>query len=91
MNSLDNFENSNKPVEQPIPVGDWVLNILILAIPLVNIIMLFVWAFGSDTPTTKANWAKAHLIWIAIAFLLTFLFFAIFGTAILMGAGESGF
>ena len=30
----------------PMSVGDWVITFLITAIPFVNFIMLFVWAFG---------------------------------------------
>ena len=51
--------------ERPIPriypevsIGNWVITLIILAIPLVNIIMLFVWAFNRNTNITKANWAK---------------------------------
>ncbi|HSH26671.1 MAG TPA: hypothetical protein VK972_02700, partial [Wenzhouxiangella sp.] len=36
-------------------------------IPLVNLIMLLVWAFSSSTPPSKANWAKAALLWMVIA------------------------
>lgn len=52
---------------------DWVITILIAAIPLVGIIMLFVWGFGSNENPNKANWAKATLIWVAIAFALSFI------------------
>ena len=52
------IENENAPV---VTVGDWVLTYLIAAIPLVGIIMLFIWAFGNDTNPNKANWAKAAL------------------------------
>lgn len=58
---------------------DWLITLIITAIPLVGFIMLFVWAFGSDTNENKANWAKATLIIYAIAFALSLIFFAIFG------------
>jgi len=60
---------------RPITVGDWFLTILISAIPIINIIMLFVWGFGSSTHPSKANWAKAMLIWLVIAILFYFLIF----------------
>ena len=63
-----------------ISVGNWVITILLTAIPVVNIIMLFVWAFGSGTPQTKANWAKAMLIWVAISVILGAIWLMIFGT-----------
>jgi len=56
--------------QNPVSVGEWVLTYLILCVPIVNIVMLFVWAFGSSTNPSKANWAKASLIWFAIAFVL---------------------
>ena len=66
--------------EAPISVGDWVLTILILAIPIVNIIMLFVWAFSSDYSKSKSNFAKANLIWLLISIALAVIFFVIFGS-----------
>lgn len=59
---MDNQTTQYKPVA----LGDWMLTMLICAIPIVNIIMLFVWGFGSNTQPSKANWAKATLIWFAI-------------------------
>lgn len=56
--------------QNPVSVGDWLITYLLLSIPLVNIVMLFVWAFGSSTHPSKANWAKASLIWFAIVMVL---------------------
>lgn len=77
--------------EATISVGDWIVTILVASLPLIGIIMLFVWGFGSGTPTSKANFAKAALIWVAISIVLSFLFFAIFGTAIFLGAADNAF
>ena len=77
--------------EAPISVGDWVVTILVTTLPIIGIIMLFVWGFGSGTPISKANYAKAALIWVAISIVLSFLFFAIFGAAIFLGAGDNAF
>ncbi len=76
------MEGQNSEV---IKTSDWFVTILITSLPLIGIIMLFVWAFGAGTPETKANWAKAQLIWIAIAFAIGIFFFMIFGAAILAG------
>ncbi|WP_245599954.1 hypothetical protein [Paenibacillus harenae] len=38
---------------------------LIMIIPIVNIIMMFVWAFGEGNPS-KQNYFKASLLWAAI-------------------------
>ena len=53
------------PPETPMTVGQWLVTLLVLAIPCVNIIMLFVWGFGEGNKG-RANFCKAYLIWIAI-------------------------
>jgi len=35
--------------------------------------LLFVWAFSSTTKPTKANWAKASLVWAAIGIVISFI------------------
>src|SRR5690554_4950187 len=57
--------------EKVVSVPSWLLYLIILSIPLVNIIMLFVWAFGSGVNKNKSNLAKASLI---LAILYTILF-----------------
>ena len=59
-----------QPVAPVMSVGEWMLTLLILALPLVNIIMLFVWAFGGGTNPTS-------LIWIAIVIVLYVCFFSL--------------
>ena len=54
---------------QPVSMGDWVVTLLVAAIPLVGFIMYFVWAFSGGTPESKKNWARAVLIWMAIGFI----------------------
>jgi hypothetical protein len=61
----DEFDQSDT-----ILVGDWMVTYLIAAVPLVGFIMLWVWAFGSTTPPSKANWAKATLLFYVVAAVL---------------------
>lgn len=68
-----------KQSEAPMSVSDWVLTIFLTSIPLVGIIMLFVWAFGDNAIKTKSNYAKAMLIWFLIFIVLYVIIFAIFG------------
>ena len=56
-----------------VTTGNWIITYLIMCIPLINIIMLFVWAFGGGTQASKANWAKASLLWIVITIILVIL------------------
>lgn len=55
-----------------VTIGEWLITLLLAAIPVVNIVMLLVWAFGSNTKTSKANWAKATLIFVLIAIVFYF-------------------
>ena len=52
--------NSRKQnLEEPMSVGEWILVMLITAIPCVNIIMLFVGFWKNGTKKSKTNWARA--------------------------------
>lgn len=64
-------------------VGNWMLTLLLTIIPLVNIIMLLVWAFGSGTHPGKANWAKAMLLWFVIFIGLSILMTLIGGVGLM--------
>lgn len=67
----------NEQNEQPISVGQWMLNLFITYLPLVNFIMLIVWAVSNDIPKSKSNWAKARLIWMAIGIFLAIMFYGL--------------
>ena len=87
---MESFENPN---QQPMSVKDWLITFLILAIPVVGLVMLFIYAFGNDQNIHKQNWAKAQLIWMAIILALVFLVFLIFGSifAAAMAGGAGGY
>lgn len=55
-------------------LGDWLITFIVLAIPLVNIVMLFVWGFSSTTNPNKSNFCKAYLIIFLVMVVLFFLF-----------------
>jgi hypothetical protein len=50
--------------------------LLLISIPIINIIMLFVWALSSDTNETKSNFAKAVLMWFVVIIIIWILLFA---------------
>lgn len=70
---------------------EWLVTLLLLIIPLVNIIMLFVWAFGSGSNPSKANYAKATLIFAAIGLVLYILFGVIIFGSILGSLGAMNY
>lgn len=65
---------------EPISVKEWVITFVIMSLPIINFVMLFVWAFSKNIHLSKANWAKAALIWVAIIMVLYFLLFVIIGS-----------
>jgi hypothetical protein len=83
---MENYSHENSQREQPVSVGNWVLTMLVMVIPLVNLILLFVWAFNGRAAISKSNWAKATLIWMLIGVV----FYLLFGGAIIAALGLSG-
>jgi heme/copper-type cytochrome/quinol oxidase subunit 2 len=77
-----------------ISTGEWVLYIFLFSIPLINIIILCVWAFGSQTNPTKTNFGRAGLIWIVIWIVLYVIFglfvFSVFTTGMHQGGAGVG-
>jgi hypothetical protein len=57
-----------------ISLGEWIITLIVLAIPIVGLVMLFVWGFSSSTNPTKQNYCRAVLIFALIGFVLFFLF-----------------
>lgn len=50
------YQAGDGELEEPVTFADWMVTMLIMFIPCVNIIMMFVWAFGSTTKKSKANY-----------------------------------
>ncbi len=86
------MDQQNLPgtIRHEVSIGEWVVTILIASLPLIGLIMLFVWAFGDGANPSKKNWAIATLIWFAIAIVLAILFFVIFGAIIASMFGGMG-
>ena len=59
-------------MEKQMSLGDWILTYLLMCIPLVGIIMLFVWAFGGCDQPSKKTWAQATLVWAVVITVLWF-------------------
>ena len=59
------------PPEPPVRTSEWLWTILLTCIPVVNLVMLFVWGFGNTTKRSKRNWARAQLVITAIGIVLS--------------------
>ena len=63
-------QDSPLDLEEPMKVSEWLITFLIMMIPCVNIVMVFVWAFGSTEKKSKSNYFKASLIFFGIILAL---------------------
>ena len=79
---MENNQNANVRNTIPLTVGNYIVMMIITAIPILNIIMLFVWAFSKNTNLNKSNYAKANLIMIAIVICI-YIILAIAGISFL--------
>ncbi len=68
--------------EEPLSVGGWIGTLLVMCVPIVNLVMIFVWGFGNGNQGRK-NYALAVLI---LSLIVTALFIVI---TILNGAAIS--
>ena len=59
-----------QPAKEPMSVGAWLITLLITSIPILNIIMLFNWAFGGNKDE-RENYSKAALLWMLICIILS--------------------
>lgn len=75
-------QNTQPSTSQTVSVTDWIVVFVLQMIPFVGLVMLFVWAFGSNAAPSKANFAKASLILILISIILGAIFMILFGASI---------
>lgn len=74
----------------PVSLGDWILTLIVLAIPIVGLVMMFVWGFSSGTHPSKRNYCRALLIFLLIAIILWILFMMLFGATLFSAAHSMG-
>jgi hypothetical protein len=65
-----------------ITIWEWLLMFLLILIPIVNVILLCYWAFSGKVNQSKANWARAIMIFSALSALFYFFLYASFITLI---------
>ena len=70
--------DSNKAV---MTMGEWLITLIVLDIPCVNVIMYFVWAFGNGNENRK-NFCRAGLIVMAVGIVLTLILYAVVGASL---------
>ncbi len=75
--------------EIPMTLGDWLLTLLLLSLPIVNLVMLIIWSVDSNTKTTKKHFAWATLIFMGIGIVLSIIFSSLMFAMIASMMGSS--
>lgn len=73
-NKQEKWEAKGASSSEVVSVKDWIITMLILMIPIVNLVMVFVWAFGGGSNPSKANYFKAMILVTVVGMVLWFLF-----------------
>lgn len=59
------------PNNEPMTLKDWVLTLLLLLIPIANLVLCFVWAFGDNVNRSKKTFFQAYLIFMLVYIVLS--------------------
>lgn len=65
--------NELQQTNQTMSLKDWIITIILTVLPIVNIVMLIIWATDKTDP--RNNFSKAYLIVTAGMFALVFAFY----------------
>lgn len=61
----------------PLSLGQFLIMLVISSIPIVGLVLLFVWGFGSNENVNRQNYSRAMLIMKLIGIVLTILIYAL--------------
>ena len=74
---MSNYEKDNNSIDlnydeysKPMTIKDWLITNLLMLIPIANIVLVFVWAFGSNVNKSKKTYFQASLIMAGIVLSL---------------------
>ena len=88
---LYQYQPAQDNLEEPMSMGEWMISLLVMMIPCVNIVMMFVWAFSSTEKKSKSNYFKASLIFTGIMMVFMFIMTIIMGAAIAAAIENSAY
>ena len=78
---MENNTMTTDPNKAVMTMGEWLITLIVLAIPCVNVIMYFVWAFGNGNGNRK-NFCRAGLIVMAVGIVLSLILYAVVGASL---------
>jgi uncharacterized membrane protein YhaH (DUF805 family) len=69
---------------------EWFGTLIVLIVPIVGIVVYFIWAFGTGGNLNRRNYCRAALIMMAISLVLGIIFSVVLGGIIGMATGGFG-
>ena len=69
---------------------EWFGTLIVLIVPILGIVLYFIWAFGSGGNPNRRNYCRAALIMMAISLVLGIIFSVVFAGIIRMATGGFG-
>lgn len=85
-NNYQNGIQNGEQLEAPLSMGEWIITLILMAIPCVNIVMMFVWGFGQGN-ISRRNYCRAMLIMTAIGIVLGVILYGTIAAAIIGSLG----
>jgi uncharacterized BrkB/YihY/UPF0761 family membrane protein len=74
-----------------VTVADWVVFMCLMTLPIVNIVLPFYEAFGSDRNPSKQNFCRAYLILMVLSWVCVIAIIVLFGAAFSALLGDMDF
>ncbi|MBQ9242222.1 MAG: hypothetical protein IJ165_03205 [Proteobacteria bacterium] len=78
----NNQGNQGSSRESVVSTGGWIVFMFLMCIPIVNVIVVLVEAFGSGSNKNKQNYCRAMILWFVLGLIGTIVCSVLFGAAI---------
>lgn len=74
------FEKAQKSAMDTLSVWDYILMMVIFSLPVVGLVLMLYWGFGSQVAINRKNFARAYLIFYVISMVLSFVMLGALGS-----------
>lgn len=64
-----------------VSIGEWIIVLIVTAIPVVNVVFYLIWAYAPGVPGSKRNYARA-VIYVCLFTVLVLLVVSAFGSGL---------
>jgi hypothetical protein len=86
--NLNQFKQEVNINEIPMTIGQWLVTMLVMGIPIVGFVLAIIWATGNDVNRSKKTFCQATLIFGAILLVFYGIIFAVFAGAMINGMSD---